>query len=134
MYAYHCIPCMQCISLYTSVYPCIPVYTHVYACTPVYIHVYQCIPVYTYVYPCIPVYTHVYQCIPMYTSVYPCIPVYTSVYHCIPMYLFPGLDGLPLPPPPTLGVKVLDSWKYQQSNKAARLQTTLGVGQINISC
>jgi len=28
---------------------------------------------------------------------------------------FPGLDGLPLPPPPALGVKVLDSWEYQQS-------------------
>jgi len=31
---------------------------------------------------------------------------------------FPGLDGLPLPPPPTLGVKVLDSWEYQHSVKA----------------
>ena len=41
------------------------------------------------------------------------------------------IDGLPLPPPPALGVKVLDSWKYQQSNKATRLQATLGVGQIN---
>ena len=48
-------------------------------------------------------------------------------------FVFPRLDGLPLPPPPALGVKVLDSWKYQQSNKAARLQATLGVGQINIS-
>jgi len=25
---------------------------------------------------------------------------------------FPGLDGLPLPPPPALGGKVLDSWEY----------------------
>ena len=48
-------------------------------------------------------------------------------------YFFPGIDGLPLPPHPALGVKVLDSWKYEQSNKAARLQATLGVGQINIS-
>jgi len=29
-----------------------------------------------------------------------------------------GLDGLPLPPPPALGVKVLDSWEYQHSDKA----------------
>ena len=33
---------------------------------------------------------------------------------------FPGIDGLPLPPPPALGVKVLDSWKYQQSPDSKR--------------
>jgi len=33
-------------------------------------------------------------------------------------YFFPGLDGLPLPPPPALGVKVLDSWEYRHSVKA----------------
>ena len=49
------------------------------------------------------------------------------------LLFFSWLDGLPLPPLPALGVKVLDCWKYQQSNKAARLQATLGVGQINIS-
>ena len=26
-------------------------------------------------------------------------------------HYFPGLDGLPLPPPPALAVKVLNSWK-----------------------
>ena len=55
------------------------------------------------------------------------------LFHTAPLF-FPGLDGLPLPPPPALVVKVLDSWKYQQLNKAGRLQATLGVGQINIGC
>jgi len=50
------------------------------------------------------------------------------------IFYFPGLDGLPLPPPPALGGKVLDSWEYQQSVKAARLQASLGVGQIYICC
>ena len=44
---------------------------------------------------------------------------------------FPRLDGLPLPPPPALGVKMLDSWAYQQSVKAARFQVTLRVGKVD---
>ena len=41
--------------------------------------------------------------------------------------LFPGIDGLPLLPPPALAVKVLDT-----SSKAARVKMTLSVGQIDI--
>ena len=46
----------------------------------------------------------------------------------VTVFFLSGLDGLPLPP--ALGVKVLDSWKDQQSNKATRLQATLGVGPM----
>jgi len=50
------------------------------------------------------------------------------------IYIFPGLGGQPLPPPPALDDKVLDSWKtMQHSNKATRFQTTLAVtGQFNV--
>jgi len=40
--------------------------------------------------------------------------LYMVIKH-LEMVFFPRLDGLPLPLPPALGVKVLDSWEYQQS-------------------
>ena len=42
-------------------------------------------------------------------------------------------DGLPLPPPPALTVKVLDNWKNQHSLRAARIKATLGAGQTDMT-
>ena len=46
-------------------------------------------------------------------------------YHQTVFFFSPRLDGLPLPPPPALGVKVLDSWKDQHSLRAARIKAAL---------
>jgi len=58
---------------------------------------------------------------------------YVQIFYFI--FYFPGLDGLPLPPPPALGIKVLDSWEYQQSvNNTIHVQlliNTLTTGMLS---
>jgi len=63
------------------------------------------------------------------THTHACSHICTLHTHKTIVYLtfFVGLDGLPLPSSPALGIKSLDSWQYQQSNMT---KVTHGVGQI----
>ena len=67
--------------VYSTVYPCI------LNCIPMYTNVYPSIPMCTLAYPCVPLYTLVYLCIPSYTLVYPSIPLCTLAYPSIPFYI-----------------------------------------------